>query len=197
MIDTLYQNLNRIRKPAFWDQARMESSKYILLTLHRPSNVDDPAKLKSILHAIMSETNEMKVLFPVHPRTKIVLEKMNGSHPSLIQIEPQGYLEFIYLLRNSMGVVTDSGGITEEATVLGIPCMTLRNSTERPETVEMGTNELIGSSPDKISAPLRKIVDGKWKKGTIPELWDGQTSERIIKQITEIYSINGLSVLAT
>jgi UDP-N-acetylglucosamine 2-epimerase (non-hydrolysing) len=109
-------------------------------------------------------------------------------------IDPQGYLEFIYLVKNTLGVVTDSGGITEEATVLHIPCLTMRNSTERPETISIGTNELIGDDLHKLSSCIGNIVAGKWKKGGIPEFWDGKTSERIVKLLLEIYA--GASVIS-
>ena len=106
----------------------------------------------------------------------------------LVTIDPLGYLQFIYLLKHATAVITDSGGITEEATILGIPCMTLRDSTERPETVEIGTNELIGTDPRRLSVYFKKLAAGNWKKGEIPELWDGHTAERIVEVLGRIYS---------
>jgi UDP-N-acetylglucosamine 2-epimerase (non-hydrolysing) len=185
MIDTLYQNLDRIRKPAFMDKTPV--SEYFLLTLHRPSNVDNPAKLKSILDAVMESTSGFPVIFPVHPRTRQILDSMDFSHEKLVMIDPQGYLEFIFLIKNTRGIITDSGGITEEATVLNIPCLTLRNSTERPETVTIGTNELIGDDIDKLKKYLSKIVNGQWKEGAIPKFWDGHTSERIVSILYSLY----------
>ena len=143
MIDTLTQNLDRLQKPDIWDSAGLDAKNYFLLTLHRPANVDDAGKLVEFLNAILDGTENYRVVFPVHPRTRKSLQNVNFNHERLIQIDPMGYLEFIYLLKNARAVITDSGGITEEATVLDVPCMTLRNSTERPETITIGTNELL------------------------------------------------------
>ena len=124
-----------------------------LVTLHRPTNVDEPANLKGFLDAVLRGTDDCPVLFPVHPRTRKSLELINFTHERLLQIDPLGYLEFIYLVKNAKAIITDSGGITEEATVLGVPCMTLRDSTERPETVDIGTNELVGTNPKNLVPP--------------------------------------------
>ena len=193
MIDTLHQNLSRIRKPGCYDELGLKDKQYLLLTLHRPSNVDAPLKLQSILNAVLGSVAQWPVVFPVHPRTRQILAGMQSNYPNLYMIDPQGYLEFIYLVKNTLGVVTDSGGITEEATVLHIPCLTMRNSTERPETISIGTNELIGDDLHKLSSSIGNIVAGKWKKGGIPEFWDGKTSERIVKLLLEIYA--GASVI--
>ncbi|MEO8768980.1 MAG: UDP-N-acetylglucosamine 2-epimerase (non-hydrolyzing) [Ferruginibacter sp.] len=190
MIDTLIQNLDRLRRPAFLDEFKLKEQNYFLLTLHRPSNVDDPGKLASILDAVMESTSDVPIVFPVHPRTRLILNNMKINHDRLIMIDPQGYLEFIYLVKNTKGIITDSGGITEEATVLHIPCLTLRNSTERPETITLGTNELIGEDLPKLRKCLEQIIAGQWKKGTIPEFWDGKTSERIVASLLSIYSKN-------
>jgi len=187
MIDTLHQNLSRIRKPVLYDEIGLKDKQYLLLTLHRPSNVDDPLKLQSILDAILGSVAQWPVVFPVHPRTRQILTGMQLNYPNLYMIDPQGYLEFIYLVKNTLGIVTDSGGITEEATVLHVPCLTMRNSTERPETISIGTNELIGDDLHKLSSSIADIVAGKWKKGSIPEFWDGKTSARIVKLLLEIY----------
>lgn len=188
MIDTLLANIKRLRRPEFWNEFNLEPKKYFLLTLHRPSNVDDPDKLKDILHAIQESTLDIPIVFPVHPRTKATLDKLSINKKNLFITGPQNYLEFIFLVKNSMGVITDSGGITEEATVLQVPCLTLRNSTERPETISLGTNELIGDDLGKLKKYLKKVIDQEWKKGSTPPLWDGHTSERIIGAILEIYS---------
>jgi UDP-N-acetylglucosamine 2-epimerase (non-hydrolysing) len=187
MIDTLMQNVDRLKKPFFWEEQKLAEGNYFLVTLHRPSNVDDPNKLKALLDAITNSTGDFPVVFPVHPRTRKILDTFNINADKLIMIDPLGYLEFIYLVKNAKGIITDSGGITEEATVLHIPCLTLRNSTERPETVTQGTNELIGDDIEKLELYLQKILDNQWKKGTVPELWDGQTSERIVKILHSIY----------
>ncbi len=190
MIDTLTQNLDRLQKPEIWDSAGLAPKNYFLLTLHRPANVDDANKLVEFLNAILDGTEEYHVIFPVHPRTRKSLENANFDHERLIQIDPMGYLEFIYLLKYARAVITDSGGITEEATVLDVPCMTLRNSTERPETVTIGTNELVGTNPQKLAPYLKRLSEGKWKKGATPELWDGHTSKRIVKILLQIYGAN-------
>lgn len=187
MIDTLTQNVDRLQKPEFWQDFNLIEKKYFLLTLHRPANVDDPINLKNFLDAILDGTENYPVLFPVHPRTRKNLELINFTNERLLQIDPLGYLEFIYLVKNARAIITDSGGITEEATVLGIPCLTLRDSTERPETVEIGTNELVGTNPKNLAAHLANLAAGKWKKGAIPELWDGKTSERIVRILSEIF----------
>lgn len=188
MIDTLYQNIERTKKPIFWEDYKLEVKMYFLVTLHRPSNVDDPEKLKSILAAIQEASQDFPIVFPVHPRTRVIMEKFKISKENLITIDPQSYLEFIYLIRHAKGIITDSGGITEETTVLHIPCLTLRNSTERPETITLGTNELIGEDLSKLKYHIKKIIAGDWKKGTVPPLWDGHTSERIVDTLIKLYS---------
>lgn len=188
MVDTLYQNLYRIQQPDFWDEFDLSENNYFLLTLHRPSNVDDPEKLETILNTISKNTKPFSVLFPAHPRTRQVIDAFNLNTQNLILIDPQSYLEFIYLIKNAKGIITDSGGITEEATVLNIPCLTLRNSTERPETVLHGTNELVGDDYEKLSACLSKIIDGNWKEGAVPVYWDGRTSERIVDVLLAAYA---------
>ena len=155
--------------------------------MHRPSNVDDPEKLDAILSAIKEASSELPIIFPVHPRTRQTIDKFKINDKNILMIDPQGYLEFMYLVQNAKGVITDSGGITEEATVLHIPCLTLRNSTERPETVVIGTNELVGNDLCKLKLYIKKIMEGEWKKGIIPPFWDGKTSERIIDVLSSIY----------
>ena len=192
MIDTLFQNTDRLQKPAFWDAFNLKRKEYFLVTLHRPSNVDDPQKLASVISAIDEAAMNFPVIFPVHPRTRQIIDKFKIRDDKMIMIDPQGYLEFIYLVKNAKGIITDSGGITEEATVLHVPCLTLRNSTERPETVTLGTNELIGDDISKLKPCLKKIIDGEWKKGSIPPYWDGKTSERIVDVLCSIYKVKTL-----
>jgi UDP-N-acetylglucosamine 2-epimerase (non-hydrolysing) len=187
MIDTLYQNLENLQRPLFWDELDLEHKPYFLLTLHRPSNVDDPEKLLTLLNAVLDGPEQLGIVFPVHPRTRRTLADLRFSNPRLFETDPLGYLEFIYLLKHARAVVTDSGGITEEATVLGIPCMTLRDSTERPETVEIGTNELVGTDPRDLRPHLEALSAGRWKSGSIPELWDGRTAKRIVDHLLQIY----------
>ncbi len=186
MIDTLNSNRNKFAKPEFWDKLQLESKKYFVLTLHRPANVDTGDNLKELISEITNNTKELPILFPIHPRTAKVLNEMGITGPNLKIIEPLGYLEFNYLVENALGVITDSGGITEETTVMGIPCMTLRDNTERPETISIGTNELLGTNPKAISPALEKLFSGNWKKGSIPEKWDGKASQRIVEILKDI-----------
>jgi len=179
MIDTLKANLSKAIKPALWDSARLQANDFFVLTLHRPSNVDDIGKFTRLMTTI-NTLAKAKVVFPVHPRTKKNLDLINESIDNIIPTDPISYLEFIYLLKESKGVITDSGGVQEETTVLGIPCITLRNNTERPETVDMGTNELIGENMDSLEKAFQKIQRGQWKTGNIPPLWDGKSAERIV-----------------
>ena len=186
MIDTLLIQKARFKKPEFWDSFQLENKKYAVITLHRPANVDYKEILKTILIEIINNTNDLQLIFPVHPRTSKILNEIVINNSRLHLVDPQGYLEFNYLVENSMFVITDSGGITEETTVLGIPCITLRDSTERPETVTIGTNELIGTNPKNIKPTLQKLFKGEWKKGAIPEKWDGKSAERIIKSLLSL-----------
>ncbi|MBU3659563.1 MAG: UDP-N-acetylglucosamine 2-epimerase (non-hydrolyzing) [Flavobacteriales bacterium] len=189
MIDTLLKHRSRFRKPMIWDEINLREKEFIVMTLHRPANVDEEGKLKKLINEIIENSNELPLIFPVHPRTASMLNNLGISHPRLHMIEPLGYLEFNYLVERAKAVVTDSGGITEETTVMGVPCMTLRDNTERPETVSEGTNELIGTNPDAIKPAMEKLFSGNWKKGTTPEKWDGQTSERIVNKLLTL-SIN-------
>ncbi len=186
MIDTLKKHQNNFKKPIFWDCLELVKDNYLLLTLHRPSNVDDKIKLELFLEEILKHSHKVPIIFPVHPRTAKVLSELNLDAERLHLIEPLGYLEFNYLAENAKAVITDSGGITEETTVMGVPCITLRDNTERPETVTIGTNELISTNPSAIQPALEKLFKGEWKKGGIPEMWDGQTAARIIKIIQHL-----------
>ena len=194
MIDTLYYNLDRLQKPGIWDEFGLSAGKYFLVTLHRPANVDDPHKLKAMLDAILDGTGDSPVVFPVHPRTRQKLEVIKYNNPRLLQVEPMGYLEFIYMVKNSQAVITDSGGITEETTVLKVPCMTLRDSTERPETVTTGSNELVGTDPANLAPYLERLLAGKWKTGAVPPLWDGKTSPRIVSKLIALYTDSAVTV---
>ena len=185
MIDTLEKYKSKLIKPDFWDSKNLEENKYLLLTIHRPSNVDDDEKIKGYLEQILQNSNDFLVVFPVHPRTKKAIDRLEIAHKNLYLVEPMGYLQFNYLVKNAKAVITDSGGITEETTVLGVPCITLRDNTERPETVMIGTNELIGTDPNAIKPVLEKLFSGNWKRGSIPELWDGRAAERIIDIICQ------------
>jgi UDP-N-acetylglucosamine 2-epimerase (non-hydrolysing) len=188
MIDTLKANMTKLKKPKLFDEIGLAEGDYIVMTMHRPANVDEGNKLKAFMREITSNVGDLPIIFPVHPRTKKIIDELNINSDNLHMVGPMGYLEFNYLVKNSKAVITDSGGITEETTVMGIPCMTLRDNTERPETIEMGTNELVGTDPRKIKQYLDRLIAGEWKKGNIPHLWDGMTSDRIINHLLELYN---------
>jgi UDP-N-acetylglucosamine 2-epimerase (non-hydrolysing) len=188
MIDTLLKNMNRLKKPKAWERFELIEKKYFIITLHRPANVDEEETLKDLINEIVMNVHGLPVVFPVHPRTAKILDGLNIVAPNLYMMEPLGYLEFNYMVKHAIAVITDSGGITEETTVMGIPCMTLRNNTERPETITEGTNELIGTNPKAIKPALEKLFAGQWKKGSIPDMWDGKTGTRIVHRLITILS---------
>lgn len=189
MIDTLLANIDRLRKPEFFDELGLQPGCYFVLTLHRPSNVDASAPFANLLAAIAESTRGLPVVFPLHPRTAKTLRELPRFPDSIQLVDPQPYLEFNWLVKNAKGVITDSGGITEETTVMDVPCMTLRDSTERPETVTIGTNELLGTDPAALGPALDRLFAGEWKKGGIPELWDGQSAERIVTNLERLLSL--------
>ena len=186
MIDSLLGNMERLIQPPLWEENNLEKKEYLVMTLHRPSNVDGYENLRTLLSLINDNVGDKKVVFPMHPRTKKMFDQLKISFDKLIITGPMSYLEFIYMIKHSAGVVTDSGGITEETTVLDVPCMTLRNSTERPETVTMGTNEIVGTDPNNIVPYLQKLIAGDWKLGAIPDLWDGKTADRIVDIVANL-----------
>ncbi len=186
MIDTLLKNRNRFFKPQIFDELKLIDQNYAVMTLHRPANVDQEYKLKALIQEIADNSKGIPLIFPIHPRTAKVFDTIGISHPNLHLIEPLSYLEFNYLVERSKVVITDSGGITEETTVMGVPCLTLRDNTERPETCSIGTNELVGTDPSAIKPALDILFSGKWKKGGIPELWDGKAAERIVNKLSQI-----------
>jgi len=188
MIDSLLKNKPFFKEPSFFQNQGIASKEYFTLTLHRPSNVDDPDNLNMILKTIQENSNGKKIIFPIHPRTQKIIEQHSINVEQIICVPPLSYLEFNYLVSNSFAVITDSGGITEETTVMGIPCLTLRNNTERPETVTTGTNVLVGTSTDNLIKYLSILQEGKWKKGGIPELWDGNASNRIINHLLTLFN---------
>ncbi|RZJ76849.1 MAG: UDP-N-acetylglucosamine 2-epimerase (non-hydrolyzing) [Flavobacterium sp.] len=187
MIDTLLKNRSRFSKPAFFDEMGLQAKEYFVMTLHRPANVDEGDKLKALIFEIVNNVKGMPILFPIHPRTAKIFTDLGISADNLKIIDPLGYLEFNYLVENARGVITDSGGITEETTVMGVPCFTLRDNTERPETISTGTNELVGTNPDNIKPALERLFNNENKKGGIPPLWDGNAAGRIVDTILSIY----------
>jgi UDP-N-acetylglucosamine 2-epimerase (non-hydrolysing) len=186
MIDTLNANLHNLKKPKFFKDLCLKNKNYFVLTLHRPSNVDDINQLQMLIEKIASGVRELPIIFPAHPRTTKILSEQINLPSNIYLVEPQPYLEFNFIVKNAKAVITDSGGITEETTVMGVPCMTLRENTERPETISIGTNELIGNDPDKMNKALDKLFKGNWKKGDIPYLWDGMSGKRIVDHLEKI-----------
>jgi UDP-N-acetylglucosamine 2-epimerase (non-hydrolysing) len=188
MIDSLRRFEADASQTKTLESLGLRAKEYGLVTLHRPSNVDDPQQLNSILNALETIQKTVRLVFPLHPRTRRMLTDFGlmarvKTMPELILIDPVGYKEFLQLERNAMMVLTDSGGIQEETTAFGVPCLTLRENTERPVTIECGTNVLVGLSEDRITAEASNIVNGKGKKGGIPEGWDGHAAERIVQTL--------------
>jgi UDP-N-acetylglucosamine 2-epimerase (non-hydrolysing) len=183
MIDTLLVNRSKFKAPDFWKEFDLKEKEYLVLTLHRPANVDGAEKLKELMHEITSNSNGLPIIFPMHPRTAKIYNELGISAQNLFIVDPLGYHEFNYLVERAKGIITDSGGITEETTVMGVPCITLRDNTERPETVTIGTNELIGTNPKAIKPALDILFAGNWKEGKIPVLWDGKAAGRIINAL--------------
>ena len=195
MIDTLLTFADKARKSDITERLGLSDRNYAVLTLHRPSNVDVPEVFNGILEALAEVSKNIPVVFPVHPRTKKrlaefgFLDKFSSvfktppAERGILLIDPVKYTEFLALEMKSLFVLTDSGGIQEETTFLGVPCLTLRNNTERPVTLEVGTNILVGTDPHRIIEESAKILRGEGKKGAIPELWDGKASHRIAKII--------------
>jgi UDP-N-acetylglucosamine 2-epimerase (non-hydrolysing) len=188
MIDTLLTHLPQLRAPAFFSELGLQQGNYFVVTLHRPANVDRGDGFAQLLQAIAASSRGLPIVFPVHPRTAKTLRDIGAVPPGFHLVDPQPYLEFNYLVKNAKAVVTDSGGVTEETTVMGIPCMTLRDSTERPETVTIGTNELLGTDPAALKSAMDVLFMGNWKRGTAPPLWDGNTGKRIVNIIEEVLS---------
>ncbi len=181
MIDTLLRNLERARKLDTLEDLGLKPGGYALLTLHRPSNVEDSEKLQALFAALEEIHRELPIIFPVHPRTAAAIEAhLGGIQPALRNTEPLNYLDFLRLMADAKLVLTDSGGIQEETTALGVNCLTLRDNTERPITVTEGTNTIVGSHPEVILSETRKILGGESKTGRIPELWDGGAARRIV-----------------
>jgi UDP-N-acetylglucosamine 2-epimerase (non-hydrolysing) len=186
MIDTLLHHRERAREAEGRRSFGLESGGYVLLTLHRPANVDDPEALRGILEALEGITARVPAVFPAHPRTTAALESAGlttraAAIPGLTITKPLGYLDFLGLMSDAMAVLTDSGGIQEETTVLGVPCLTLRDNTERPITIEQGTNTLVGNRPARILAAFDRIAAGEAKGGSVPDLWDGDAARRIVE----------------
>ena len=193
MIDTLLANRARFRRPAVYDELCLQEKNYVVMTMHRPANVDEEQHLKALMEQIITNVHGLPIIFPIHPRTAKIFYNLWGNEEQLAQlfpnlhiVAPMGYLEFNYLVEHAKVVVTDSGGITEETTVMGVPCITLRDNTERPETCTIGTNRLIGTNPQAVKPALDALFAGEWQPGAIPPLWDGHTAERIVEILYEL-----------
>jgi UDP-N-acetylglucosamine 2-epimerase (non-hydrolysing) len=194
MIDTLFKHRKLARGLRLSERLGLEPGRYATLTLHRPSNVDDEQTLRGILEALAEVARDIPIVFPIHPRTKKMIEQFGlGGHLSttpaptgLWITEPLGYLDFLHLNMHARMVITDSGGLQEETTVLGIPCITLRDNTERPITCEVGTNVIVGSERGAILRESLKILRGDVPRGTIPERWDGRAADRIVEILASL-----------
>ncbi|MFH1856394.1 MAG: UDP-N-acetylglucosamine 2-epimerase (non-hydrolyzing) [Candidatus Omnitrophota bacterium] len=185
MIDTLLKQINKASESDILDKLNLQPKGYTVLTLHRPSNVDNKETFTEILDALEEVQKRIKIIFPIHPRTAKKIEDFGLSGKvekmsNFNMVPPMGYLDFLKLMSESKFILTDSGGIQEETTILKIPCITLRENTERPITIIEGTNVLVGTDKNKIVEESLKIIEGKEKRGTIPELWDGKAAERIV-----------------
>lgn len=188
MIDTLYTNESRLKQPALWNGLGLENKGYYVLTLHRQANISRHEILATLLESVAMAAEGTRVIFPVHPHTEKMIRNFGIEvHSNIIMTDPMGYLEFNYLMKNALAVVTDSGGISEETTIMKVPCITLRDNTERPETCELGTNLLVGScNPGNIFEAFGCLRAGQWRMGKDPELWDGRAAERIVDLVASI-----------
>ena len=186
MVDNLIYQRDKL---ADADTSRLSSSalkarysRYGVVTLHRPSNVDDPATFSRVGHALREISQELPLIFPVHPRTRANLERFEiDLGPEVVLTAPLSYMEFLNLWKDAVVALTDSGGLQEETTALGVPCITVRENTERPITVDEGTNEVVGTDPARIKQAAAKVLRGEGKQGRRPQLWDGRAAERIVE----------------
>jgi UDP-N-acetylglucosamine 2-epimerase (non-hydrolysing) len=186
MIDSLINYLPKTKNSSIFENLKLHEN-YILITMHRPSNVDSNIFIGQLYNTLSKLSRHRKIVFPIHPRTRKNLELYNSTNElseNVIFTEPLGYIDFLALIKNAELIITDSGGIQEETTYLGVQCITVRNNTERPSTVELGTNQLIGTDMEKVEGAASEIMNGKIKSGKIPELWDGEAAERIAKILT-------------
>ncbi|HHJ19619.1 MAG TPA: UDP-N-acetyl glucosamine 2-epimerase, partial [Gammaproteobacteria bacterium] len=187
MIDTLLKHREMAAELDLMDRYQLTAGAYAMLTLHRPSNVDEPEVLERVLQTLQKISRSLPIVFPIHPRTRKMVDSFGFSHyldssddGQFILTEPLGYLEFLHLNMNAKMVLTDSGGLQEETTVLGVPCITMRENTERPITCEIGTNVIVGNSADKILQAANDVLEQNSRPGQVPEYWDGRAAERIV-----------------
>jgi len=190
MIDSLLEHLKLAERSSIRDDLGVKAGKYAVVTLHRPSNVDNEQTFRGILEALSAVSEKVPVIFPVHPRTRANMERFGFEEliaaSGITLIDPLGYLDFMRLYSGARLVLTDSGGLQEETTVLGIPCLTLRQNTERPITIEMGTNVLVGTDPGKIRQAASDALGDKPRDAKIPPLWDGHAAERICDELSHV-----------
>jgi len=189
MIDTLVRILPKAERSEVLQHLRLDSGAFVLVTLHRPSNVDEPPIIAEILRALLTIAENETVVFPIHPRTQARIEQLGlpMDHPSLRLIEPLSYIDFLALQRAAHFVITDSGGVQEETTYLGVPCLTVRPNTERPVTIHSGTNRLVGSTCREIVEAARDAGSRRAGPGSVPDLWDGRAGERIAGILINAY----------
>jgi UDP-N-acetylglucosamine 2-epimerase (non-hydrolysing) len=195
MIDSLYSNLEKAKQSSVKSDFGLQE-KYAILTLHRPSNVDNKENFSGIIGALEHIGEKIQIIFPMHPRTEKMAKSFSlyeriESIPNIVITGPVGYLDFVALMASSTMALTDSGGLQEETTALGIPCITLRENTERPITVTEGTNTIVGCDPELIKKTAMDVLETGGKSGLIPDLWDGKTSQRIADVLLQYISDNG------
>ena len=182
----LFKQLPNLRPAPVWQEHDLKEGKYFVVILNSPENIDIPESLRAYLRILSKETRGLPVIFPTNPRTANNLSALKNDCRNFRSIEMPGYVELIHLVRSAKGVITDSRKLSEETTMLGIPCLSLREYTEIPETMTVGTNELIGNDPQNLLPALNRLFDGKWKKGGIPDKWDGHTGERIVVELERL-----------
>ena len=187
LIDSIRYNRNRLLKPVWFPVLGLKEKEYILFTLNRRALLNNQETLKQLIQTLIEKSNGLPIIAPLHTYVSDAIKALNLSAPNLHIMPPQNYLFFGYLVNHAQAIVTDSGNVAEEATFLGIPCITLNTYSEHPETYRMGTNELVGDDPQKLAEALITLGQGKWKKGQLPERWDGRTAERIIQILSEAF----------
>lgn len=186
LIDSIRYNRNRLLRPVWFSVLGLKESSYLLLTLNRRTLVNDKEKLRELIRTVVENADGHPIVAPVHNYVGNAIKELRIEAPNLHVMPSQSYLFFGYLIHNAKGIITDSGNVAEEATFLGIPCITLNNYAEHPETYLTGTNELVGEDAPLLAEALKKMLRGEWKKGELPERWDGRTAERIVQILTEI-----------